>query len=123
MLSALVRASAACTGVRVIRIPTRIAASIAALIAIGPRAGSLRMVLLVILRMRRLHALRPELPRRVHAASAVKPLRRRRLRAQQQQGREKQPHRQRVEFPAGTHFHFTVVQPSYLDQFFGQFFS
>ena len=96
MLSALVRACAACTGVRVIRIPAGIAAPTATLIAIRVRAGSLRVILRMILRMRRprrLHALRPELPGRVHASPAVRPLRRRRLRAHQQHGRKKQPRR------------------------------
>jgi hypothetical protein len=85
MLAGLIRAAGA--AIRVIRVP----ALIAALITVGPRAGSLRMIL----RMLRLHALLPELRPRVHAPPAVRPLRRSRLRAQQQQGREKQPHRQR----------------------------
>jgi hypothetical protein len=88
MLSALIRASSA---VRVICVR----ALIAALIPIRSRAGSLRMVLRMILRMRPLHALLPELRPPVHAPAAVISLRRSRLRAQQQQGREKQPHRQR----------------------------
>jgi hypothetical protein len=87
MLSALIRASTA--AIRMVRVPALIAASIGALISIRPRAGSLRMVLRMILRMRRLHALLPELPPRIYAPAAVIPLRRRWLRAQQQQGREK----------------------------------
>ncbi len=90
MLSALIRARAT-AAIRVIRIPT--------LIAIRVRARSLWMVLRIILRRmrrpRRLHALRPELPGRVHAPRTVRPLRRRRLRAHQQQGRKKQPRRER----------------------------
>ena len=86
----------------------RVAAVIAARIRIRLRARSLRMVLLTGMPgSRRLHALLPELPRGVHAPSAVRPLRRGRLRAQQQQGREKQPHREREKYPAATHFHFT----------------
>ena len=91
MLSALVRAASTSGTVRVIRVRALIAASIAALISIRPRAGSLRMIL----RMRCLHALLPELRPRIHAPPAARPLRRSRLRAQQQQGREKQPHRER----------------------------
>jgi len=74
MLPALIRA--ACTrrtAVRVIRV--------AALISIRPRARSLWMVLRMILWMRCLHALLPELRRPVGAPSTVKPLRRRRPRA------------------------------------------
>jgi hypothetical protein len=75
------------------------AALVSTLVAIRMRAGSLRMVLRMVLRrmhcrMCRLHALLPELTRGIHAPT-VRPLRRRRLRAQQQQRREKQPHRQR----------------------------
>ena len=93
MLPGLIRAIR--TAIRVIRVRGLIAASIAALITIRVCAGSLGMVLRMILRMRRLHALLPELRAAVHAPSAVISLRRSRLRAQQQQRREKQPHRQR----------------------------
>ena len=94
MLPALIRpASASRTAARMVGVPALIA------IWVG-RAGTLRMVLGMILRrmrcwMRRLHALLPELRAAVHAPSAVISLRRSRLRAQQQQGREKQPQRQR----------------------------
>jgi len=95
-LPTLIRAARTrCSAVRMIRVPALIAASIAALISIGPRTGSLRTVLRVILRMRCLHALLPELRCREIAPSAVRPLRRRRLRAQRQQRRDKQPHRER----------------------------
>src|SRR5579863_10409173 len=118
MLSALIRTPAT-AAIRVIRVPT--------LIAVRVRAGSLWMVLRMILgRMsspRSLHALLPELPGRVHAPRAVRPLRRRRLRAQQQQGRKKQPRREREKCPAATHFHFTVMQLSHFGQFFGRFVS
>jgi hypothetical protein len=83
MLAALIRAGTA-AAIRVIRISALIAATISALIGIRVRAGSLWMVLRMTLRMRRprrLHALLPELPGRVHAPRAVRPLRRRRLRA------------------------------------------
>jgi hypothetical protein len=89
MLSALIRAAGSSGTVWVIRVRALIAASIAALISIRPSARSLRMIL----GMRRLHALLPELRPRIHAPTAARPLRRSRLRAQQ--GREKQPHRER----------------------------
>jgi predicted hotdog family 3-hydroxylacyl-ACP dehydratase len=89
MLSALIRAAGSSGTVWVIRVRAQIAASIAALISIRPSARSLRMIL----GMRRLHALLPELRPRIHAPTAARPLRRSRLRAQQ--GREKQPHRER----------------------------
>ena len=103
MLAALVSAARTSrTTVRVIRIP----AVIAPLIAVRRRARGLRVILRMVLGrmrgwMRCLYMLLPERPRRVHASSAVhapsaiRPLRRSRLRAQQQQRREKQPHRQR----------------------------
>jgi hypothetical protein len=90
----------AAAGVRVTRVAGLIAAVIATLIpgliTIGVRAGSLRMILRRMRRwMRRLHALLPELARGIHAPCAGRPLRGRRLRAQQQHGRKKQPDRQR----------------------------
>jgi len=95
MLTALIRsARTSRSAVRMIRV--------ASLISIWVRAGALRRMVLRTRRgMRGLHALLPVLRPCVHASSAVyappavRPLRRCRLRAQQQQGREKQPHRQR----------------------------
>jgi hypothetical protein len=95
MLAAVIPARAT-AAIRVIRIPAGIAAPTATLIGIRVRSRTLCVVLRMILRMRRpcrLHTLRPELPGRVHTPPAVRPLRRRRLRAHQQQGRKKQPHR------------------------------
>jgi len=121
MLPALIRAArASCTAIRVIRVSALIPALITICVR---RAGGLRVVLRMVLRrmrwrMRCLYVLLPERPPRVHASSAIRPLRRSRLRAQQQQGRKKQPHRQREQFPTATHFHFTVMQLSYFGQFF-----